>query len=149
METRIRLQDIKPANSLIFKLPEEKDPVICLCFANEFEAQKTNQDLVEKWSHEIYSVRLMPGNNGGDIAVLNLMLVGDNNQRLYKGLAFDQHKLNWWLQYVQGYKYVKFKFCHVVKKNDRITAVKAYGLNKWFVLKVSKVVVMDLRELSY
>lgn len=147
METKTRLHEIKPPNSLIVKLPEEKDPVICLCFSNEFEAQKTNADLFEKWKHETYQVTLMP-NKFGQAVLIDLLLVSPNNQRMYKGLAFDYGKLNWWLSFVKNYKSTKIKFCHVFKKVDEAILVKSYNTHKWAVLNVSNLVVHDLMELN-
>jgi hypothetical protein len=148
METMSRVHEFVPQNSAIFKLPEEKDPVICICFSNEFEAQRTNADLFEKWRHELFTLTLFTTQQA-DKALLNINLVSDNNQRLYKQLDFNFNKLHWWLQHTQG-RDTKFKFCHTIKRFDKIEVIKpANHASRYFVLNVKKVIVQDLMELSF
>ncbi|MBL7901004.1 MAG: hypothetical protein JNK73_03340 [Bacteroidia bacterium] len=148
MDSKSKIYDIKPPNSVLFKLPELKDPVICICFSTVLEAQRTNADLFEKWRHEHYTLTLFATKLNANV-VLNIYLISDNNQRLYKHLGFDQHKLNWWLQRTQGHG-TKYKFCHVTQKFDKLEVVKpANQGSRYYVLNVKKVIVQDLMELSY
>jgi hypothetical protein len=148
VDSKSKVYDIKPANSVLFKLPELKDPVICICFSNAFEAQRINADLFEKWRHEQYTLTLFATKHDASI-LLNIYLISDNNQRLYKHLGFDQNKLNWWLQRTQG-NGTKYKFCHVTQKFDKIEVVKpANHASRYFVLNVKKVIVQDLMELIF
>jgi len=70
---------------LVTKLPEGKDPVICVCFEKEWDGRKLNEDLVLKFRHDVYQIRFMPTENDR----MNLMLIGSENQRLYKDLTYD------------------------------------------------------------
>jgi hypothetical protein len=148
VDTKTKLYEIKPPNSIIFKLPELKDPVICVCFSNEFEAQRTNSDLFEKWRHELYSLTIFATKHN-DKVLLNLYLISENNQRLYKHLDFDQNRLTWWLQRTQG-RDTKYKLCHVIRKFDKLEVIKpANHQSRYFVLNVKKVMVQDLMELGF
>jgi hypothetical protein len=47
MENKIRLANQLATTRLVTKLPEEKDPVICVSWTKEYEGAKFNQDLIE------------------------------------------------------------------------------------------------------
>lgn len=127
---------------LITKLPEGKNPVICIYFEKEWDTQKTNEDLVAKFAKDVYQVRLMPIADG----TMNLMVISNDNQRLYKHLAYDYFKLQWWLNYTKGG--VAFSFCHIIVEKDKHKLVRIVQRQKPFVLKVSGYTLADEEQLS-
>jgi hypothetical protein len=114
---------------VITKLPEGKDPCICICFEKIWDAQKTNEDLILRYSAEAYFIRLIPVDKN-----LNLLLIGKDQERLFKDLEYDYHNFLWWHGYTKGCQ--KLSFCHVVKDYDKIQLVKTFTDSKPFVLKV-------------
>jgi hypothetical protein len=113
---------------LIIKLPEEKDPVICICFEKLSDAQ-INQDLPTKFHMDTYQIRLMPVQYG-----MNIMLISSDNQRLYKNVEYEWNKLSWWIDYTKTRR--SFVFCHVFEEAGAQKLVKTEG-GKPFVLKVN------------
>ncbi len=128
---------------LVTKLPEEKDPCICICFEKLWDARKTNQDLRIKFSKDKYTVRLIPVEKR-----INLILIGTDNERIYKNLEYDYSKLMWWLEYTKDCK--KFSFVHIVEEFGKHTMVTTQENNKPFVLQVSAYHLEDgLLEVGY
>lgn len=128
---------------LITKLPEEKDPVICLCFEKEWDAQKTNADLVTKFRHDTYQIRFMPTEG----CFMNLMLIGNENERLYKNIAYDYHKFIWWYEYTKNLK--SFSFCHISEKFDKHIIARVVEGNRPFVLKSTGYVLVDHDRMGF
>ena len=137
--------------SLVTKLPEGKDPVICICFEKHFEAQKTNEDLVLKFSKDEYTINIWPTDS--ESSLVNLMLISlddPKNQRLYKNLSFNYPKLEWWLKHTEhNTSDMKFKFTHIVSEFGKDRVVRTYDQRKLFVLNVAKCVVKGVNDLAF
>lgn len=150
METKYKINNTTEFNdSVIFKLPEDKDPCICIVFRSAHKAETTNKALFEKWSHDLYTITLYPTTN--EAKLLNVMLVSPNNQVLYKNLNFDYHKLLWWLKFIENTKHIQFKFCHTYQVADKLIPVKFIGTKKLYVLTASSIKMKDesLTDLTY
>lgn len=120
---------------LITKLPEEKDPVIAVCFEKEWEARKLNEHIINNPEGN-YEIKLMPSENG-----INLMLIGEKHEVIYKNLNYDYFKLDWWLGYAKTKN--RIKFCHVIEEFGKARVVRGFEKNKLFVLTVVRLCVSD------
>src|SRR5882672_9768208 len=120
--------------SLVTKLPEERDPVICICFEKQSEAEKTNEDLVNMYSKDRYIVNIWPTDR--QCNQINLMLISlddAKNQRLYRNLSFNHTKLEWWVKYTKNNMYgTKFKFAHIINEFGKDRVVKTFAQKKTF-----------------
>lgn len=140
----------KKAMRLITKLPEEKDPVIGIEFVNETEGQRLNEDLIEKYSKDAFSVTIWPTDKSGK--TMNLMLINlkqTDVQRIYKDLTYDSAKLHWWLGYTgKNNQIQQFKFVHVVQEFGKHRLLTTYNSRKRFVLNVTKYVLRNEDQIS-
>jgi hypothetical protein len=127
---------------LITKLPEEKDPVIAICFESEIEARNTNADLVAKFSKAVYQIRFMPTEG----LRMNIMIISDQQQRLYKDVYYDEGKFFWWLDYTE--KRRSYSFCHVIENAGQIKVVRIIEGNKSFVLKANAYILVNSERLN-
>jgi hypothetical protein len=126
---------------LITKLPEGKDPAICICFKDLLQAQKTNQDLRLHHSDEQYSVKFMPAGK-----LMSLMLISGTQQRLYLNMEYDYNKFLWWMKHTKGL--TGYSFCHVYQEFDRIQLVNTQLEQKRFYLKVSYYTISKAADLE-
>lgn len=130
---------------LITKLPENKEPCICICFEWIVDAQKTNEDLVDNYSHDNYTVNIWPTTK--ESKQVNLMLISKDHQRMYKNLEFDYDKLMWWVQYTANDR--KFKFVHIISEHNKHTAIRTYNSRKLFVLKVTSYSIKGVEQFEF
>lgn len=142
MEQKTILRETKITNSIIFKLPEEKDPVIAICFTNKEEAQTHNADLIEKFKRDRYSLNVWATQSYSKL--LNVMLISDQNQRLYRDLAFNSGQFKWWLQFTDQNRHeLKFKFYHLYIKENRPQLVNTQFTNTPFVITLHRFNIKD------
>ena len=146
MEQKTILRETKITNSIIFKLPEQQDPVIAICFKNKEEAQQHNADLIEKFKRDRYSLNVWTIKSYSKL--LNVMLISDQNQRLYKDLEFNSGQFKWWLQFTEQTKQeLKFRFYHLYLKDNKPQLVNTQFTNTPFVLTLHRFNIKDKENL--
>lgn len=131
------LRETRISNSIIFKLPEQQDPVIAICFSDKQQAQEMNADLIEKYRKDKYSLNIWATKSYTNL--LNVMLISDQHQRLYRDLDFNANQFTWWLKFTQQNKHdLKFKFYHLYLKDNRPYLVNTQFTNTPFVLTLHR-----------
>ena len=151
MISKYTLEEIDRQQILLFKIVQEKAPAICVLFKNETEAEKLNQDLVEKHPDSKYTMTLYPNDQMGK--TMNLMLVNNEDssiQRLYKNLGYDYHRFKWFLDMTQNNQNInRFNFVHMIRKDNKEKMVKTYTQRKAWYLSVSKYIVMNEEQMVF
>lgn len=119
---------------LVFKLPKGKPPFIGIVFSSEFQAARTNQELVNDYKECDFTATLEP------VGERNLnMVIKCVNPPLkieYKNLEFKYDLFVRWRRIAEG---APVNFSHLnIKLNEHIV-VKTTLQNKLFVLKLNRV----------
>lgn len=151
MLTKYSLGEIDRKQSLLFKIVQEKAPAICILFSNQTEAEKLNEDLVEKYKNGTYTLTFWPSDQLGKS--MNVMLVNNEDtavQRLYKNLAYDYNKFKWFLDMTQHNRNInRFNFVHIVEKDNRDKMVKTYTQRRAWYLSITKYIVMNEEQMVF
>jgi len=126
------------AMELVFKLPRGKPPFIGVLFPTEYSACHENQDLPERKPSVVCRILLEPIKTQMHLRLVCEELV---TIRFYNYLHYDHEKLKNWLYLTKDRK--EFTFGHIVRERDTDKPVKLYSTNKYFVLKIEKVEVIQ------
>lgn len=125
---------------LVVKLPEGKLPFIGVRFNNSWNASKTNEELIESYSSEIYTVKFEI--QTPQVLHLSLQCKDKAIQKWYKDLEYEPEKLKRWMQLTRGLS--GFNFGHTfMRGNDETIARFAHDLKRVYVLKVERYEVQE------
>ena len=131
---------------LIVKLPKNKPPFIGIQFTFEHEAEKLNEDLVERFGKGTYKIVfefLRPFTNIKLISEEHLLI------RNYSHIAYeDTEKLKVWLKLTKDTPPKYFNFGHVVLVNGQHKLVKTSNKKINFVLKVDSYQALSLEGIQ-
>ncbi len=122
---------------LVLKLPKDKLPFIGVQFNSNYQAGRTNSDLLHHHEH-LFKIQLEPDKKG----TIKLKLYCEDLaiSRIYEGIEYDQYQLKNWMYMVSRSK--QFNFGHVTMEENKhiISKDSAFRI---FVIKLDKVELVE------
>ena len=126
---------------LILKLPKGKLPFIGILITGDPGSGKTNQDLVNNHPYAEYRIEIEVFSKH-----INMRLICEEKLiiRHYAHVKYEPEELTNW-QYLTDGK-PAFNFAHLGIEKDKEFVLKTWDKKKLFVLKVTSVQIMRLKE---
>lgn len=129
---------------LVVKLPKDKPPFIGIKFEHEFEAEKTNADLIDLYGDKPFRAVLELRQHLG---IVKLFSEHYKIVKTYQYVGYeDVEKLRMWLKIIIHTPPKIFNFGHIIS-NGHDKLVKTFATRRNFVLQVHSCQLQEIDEL--